>query len=293
MRLSTLLALSCTLSLSALAAEPKQITANGSAFTYVEAGNGPPVVLVHGSLGDYRTWTGEMDDFATKYHVIAYSLRNHYPNNQWTDGQPYSVQVHVADLVALLQTLNLGPVNLVGHSYGGVMAVLVAKEHPELIRTLILAEASLGALVANNEEAKPDLAQFSATAKAAQGLVQNGQSEQAAVTFFDFVNAPGGGFKGMPEFYQNGIRQNASTIKPMLASPPPPSFTCDDAKTISMPTLLIEGELTQKYRKMVNAELRRCMPNATVVTVAGAAHPLEMINPKGFNEAVLQFLAQH
>lgn len=36
-----------------------------------------------------------------------------------------------------------------------------------------------------------------------------------------------------------------------------------------------------------------CMPNATVVTVAGAAHPLEMINPKGFNEAVLQFLEQH
>ena len=78
----------------------------------------------------------------------------------------------------------------------------------------------------------------------------------------------------------------------MLASPPPP-FTCEDAKTIAMPTLLIEGELTRKYRKMVNAELRRCLPNATVVTVPGAAHPLEMVNPKGVNEAVLQFLAQH
>jgi pimeloyl-ACP methyl ester carboxylesterase len=285
--------LSVALVLPAWAGEtPKQIAVNGTSLTYVEAGNGAPVVLVHGSLGDYRTWIGEMDDFAARYHVIAYSLRYHYPN-QWNDGPAYSVQVHVADLVALLQTLNLGPVHLVGHSYGGTMAILVAKEHPELVRTLVLAEASLGGLVAGNEEAKPQLAQVSATMKAAQGLVQNGQSEQAAVTFFDFVNEPGGGFNGMPEFYQNGIRQNAHTIKPMLASPPPPSFTCDDAKTIVVPTLLIQGELTHKFRKLVNAELQRCMPNATVVAVAGAAHPLEMINPKGFNEVVLQFLARH
>ena len=213
--------LSMALSLPAWAFEPpRQMSVNGTALAYVEAGNGPPVVLVHGALGDYRTWTGQIDDFATKYHVIAYSLRNHYPNSQWTDGQPYSVQVHVADLLALLQTLNLGPVHLVGHSYGGVMAVLVAKEHPELVRTLALAEASLGALVANNEEAKPGLAQVGATMKTAQSLVQDGQSEQAAIIFFDFVNAPGGGFNGMPEFFQNGIRQNASTIRPMLTSPP-------------------------------------------------------------------------
>ena len=83
MRLSSLV-LALTLSLPALAAEPKQITVNGTALTYVEAGNGPPVVLVHGALGDYRTWTGEMDAFATKYHVIACSLRHHYPNYQWT-----------------------------------------------------------------------------------------------------------------------------------------------------------------------------------------------------------------
>ena len=243
------------------------------------------------SLGDYRTWTGEMDDFATKYHVIAYSLRNHYPNNQWTDGQPYSVQVHVADLVALLQTLNLGPVNLVGHSYGGVMAVLVAKEHPELIRTPDTwpKPSRCTGRQQRGGETRPCPIQCNRQSRPRLG--KNGQSEQAAVTFFDFVNAPGGGFKGMPEFYQNGIRQNASTIKPMLASPPPPSFTCDDAKTIDA-NPADRGELTQKYRKMVNAELRRCMPNATVVTVAGAAHPLEMINPKGFNEAVLQFLAQ-
>jgi hypothetical protein len=44
-----------------------------------------------------------MDDFASHYHVVAYSLRYHYPNT-WTEGQ-YSYQIHIADLVALLQAL--------------------------------------------------------------------------------------------------------------------------------------------------------------------------------------------
>jgi len=270
---------------------PKQITANGTALTYVEEGKGVPVVLVHGAVGDYRTWTGEMADFASRYHVIAYSLRSHYPNT-WTDG-PYSAQVHTADLVALLQALNLGPVHLVGHSYGGLMAAVVAREHPELVRTLVLAEPSLNGLIAANEDAKAQLAQVGTVMKTAQGLVQKGESEQAVIAFIDFVNEPGGGFKGIPEFYGNGMLQNASTVKPLLASPPPPSFTCDDAKTMTVATLLVEGQLTHEFRRMVNAELQRCLPHAERTVVPGAAHPLEMVKPQEFNAAVLQFLDKH
>ena len=112
---------------------PKQITVNGTPLTYVEQGKGTPIVLVHGDMGDYRTWTGEMDAFADHYHVISYSKRYHYPNT-WTEGD-FSVQGHLADLVALLQALNLGPVHLIGHSSGGVLAALVAQEHPELVRS--------------------------------------------------------------------------------------------------------------------------------------------------------------
>jgi len=65
------LALSTVLCFRAGAADTRRIDVNGTAFTYVEQGQGVPVVLVHGSLGDYRTWSGEMDDFAARYHVVA------------------------------------------------------------------------------------------------------------------------------------------------------------------------------------------------------------------------------
>src|SRR5215471_17925157 len=112
------LALSFCLSTPLVAADTKQVEVNGTLLTYVEQGQGVPVVLVHGVLGDYRTWSGEMDAFATRYRVIAYSLRHHYPNT-WTEG-PYSYQTHIADLVGLLHALKLEHVHLIGHSYGGV-----------------------------------------------------------------------------------------------------------------------------------------------------------------------------
>lgn len=288
--ISTLL-LGVAVGMPAIAIDTKQITANGMAFTYVEEGTGAPVVLVHGAMGDYRTWSGEMAAFASQYHVIAYSLRYHYPNT-WTDG-PYSNQVHIADLVALLRAFNLGPVHLVGHSYGGALAAIVARDHPELVRSLVLAEASLNGLIASNAEAKPQLARVSMIMKTAQDLVQKGESEQAVTAFIDFVNEPGGGFKGLPEFYQAGMLQNASTVKPLLASPPPPSFTCDDARAIATPTLLVEGQLTHNFRRLVNDELQRCLPIAERAAVPNAAHPLEMVNPQGFNAVVLQFLDKH
>jgi pimeloyl-ACP methyl ester carboxylesterase len=178
------------------AADPKQVNVNGTALTYVEEGQGVPVVLVHGAFGDYRTWSGEMDDFASHYHVVAYSMRYHYPSS-WSGGQ-YSYQIHIADLIALLQALNLGPVHLVGHSYGGVMAAVVAKEHPELVRTLVLAEASINSLIINNETAKPLLGEVGKVATTAQEYVANGDPDKAAITFMDFVNASGGGFNGLP-----------------------------------------------------------------------------------------------
>jgi pimeloyl-ACP methyl ester carboxylesterase len=274
-------------------ADTKQIDANGTTFTYAEAGATHPVavVLVHGAVGDYRTWRGEMDDLAANYHVIAYSLRYHYPNG-WSQGD-YSIPQHMADLVALLNALKLGPAHLVGHSFGGAIAARVARDNPQLVRSLVLAEASLNSMIASKDEAKPLLVEVGNAAKTAQEYVQKGEPDNGVISFLDFINAPGGGFHALPSEFQLGMLENSSTLKPNLTSPPPPPFSCDDARKIGMPTLLMEGEITHKFRVLVNDELQRCIPNTSRAVVTKAAHPLEMVNPQGFNAAVLEFLAKH
>ncbi len=109
---------------------------------YLERGKGVAVIFIHGSLGDYSAWDGQLGPFAEGYRAIAYSRRYNYPNT--TTLQPnHSAVVDAADLASLIKKLNLGKVHLIGHSYGGYAALFVAVNHPELVRTLVLAEPPL------------------------------------------------------------------------------------------------------------------------------------------------------
>src|SRR5688572_4192383 len=87
----------------------KSVFINGDTIHYIEMGKGDPVVFVHGSLGDYRTWGGQFDAFAKNYHVIAYSRRYAYPNNKIVnDSADYSVIQHAKDLTEFLKVINAG-----------------------------------------------------------------------------------------------------------------------------------------------------------------------------------------
>jgi non-heme chloroperoxidase len=109
---------------------------------YVSVGRGQPVVMVHGGLEDYRAWVAQLAPLASShYRAIAYSRRYNFPNRNGTRAAPsYSAQVDADDLAMLIQKLHLGPVHLVGHSYGGLAALLFATEHPQLVRSLTLSE---------------------------------------------------------------------------------------------------------------------------------------------------------
>ena len=97
--------------------EVKSVFINGDSIHYVDIGNGDPIVLVHGIMGDYRTWEAQMDDFSRNNQVIAYSLRDGYPNKQILDSAAdYSLSQNTNDLIELLKALKLGPVHLVGYS---------------------------------------------------------------------------------------------------------------------------------------------------------------------------------
>ena len=112
---------------------------NGIVLHYAEEGHGPPIVFVHGSLSSMEYWTAQLAGFAPAYRAIAYSRRYNFPNaNPSVPG--YSAITDANDLARLIERLDLGPVYLVGHSYGAFAALFLAMRHPELIRAMVLAE---------------------------------------------------------------------------------------------------------------------------------------------------------
>jgi pimeloyl-ACP methyl ester carboxylesterase len=128
---------------SAAAPAVKKVTINGTGLTYIEDGKGEPVVFVHGAMFDWRAWEGLRPFIAQKYRFVSYSRRYHYPNAWTDDGQSYTMSQHVEDLAAFIRTLNVGRVHLVGHSWGGIVAGIMALKYPELVQSLVLSEARL------------------------------------------------------------------------------------------------------------------------------------------------------
>ena len=121
----------------------KVVRAGDVELHYVERGNGVPVIFVHGSLDDYRTFEPQLEPLSHRYRVISYSRRYNFPNAPRIPSGSHSALVEAADLASLLQALGAYPAHVVGHSYGAYTALILAMKHPELVRSLVLAEPPL------------------------------------------------------------------------------------------------------------------------------------------------------
>ena len=130
------------------------VAVNGTALAVLDVGAGEPVILLHGSSADYRTWCGEVEALKARCRVIAYSRRYHHPNQGGGDGRDYSVALHERDLLGLMDALKLHNAHLVGYGTGGNIAAQFAVDHPDRVRSLVLAETAFPALMKDAPRAR-------------------------------------------------------------------------------------------------------------------------------------------
>jgi non-heme chloroperoxidase len=272
-------------------AQMKSVAVGGTELAYLDMGQGSPVVMVHGTISDHRWWKAQLDEFSQRHRVIAYSLRHHYPNVSIGDRSDYLPRTHAADLAGLIQALNLARAHLLGHSYGGFISLLVARDRPELVRSLVLVEpARLAGLItgADAEEAKPILKGIGESQKQVLELLDQGDADEALRVFTNMVRGPGT-WEGMPNAARAARRDNVHTLKPTLANPAE-RFTCDDARKIATPTLLVGGDVSPRIFPLMLNGLQPCLTRAERITIAKAFHGVYQDNPADFNGEVLAFL---
>jgi pimeloyl-ACP methyl ester carboxylesterase len=262
-------------------------------LNYIDRGQGVPVVLVHGTLGDYRTWEGQIDPFSQEYRVISYSRRYHYPNDWPANDSTFSVVVHAKDLAAFIQTLDVGPVHLVGHSFGAFISLLVARDQPKLVRSLTLVEPPVWSLLATSPEGAALLRDFNPASGVAEAF-QTGDDEKAVRQFIDNVMGSSDAFENLAPNVQASMMQNARELKGEVTDANLfPPFTCEDAGDVRVPTLLLNGEASPEIFVRVQDLLEDCLPNRERAILPAASHGLEYENPQSFNAVVLEFLARH
>lgn len=104
-------------------------------LAYRAAGNGQPVVLLHGLWNSSRIWQGTLETFSPTYRLYAPDLPGH---GQSPARFPWRLREVAALLGAWIRSLEIGPAMVVGHSMGGALAMLLAATNPELVQRLVL-----------------------------------------------------------------------------------------------------------------------------------------------------------
>ena len=276
--------------------EVKSIFINGDSIHYIDIGKGDPVVFIHGAVGDYRTWGAQMDEFAKNHRVIAYSRRFAYPNKQTiNDSADITVVSHSKDLSEFLKLLNLGPVHLVGHSYGAFTALLTTINHPDQVSSLTLGEPPVVSLLQNVPGGDTILNNLTAKAfMPAAEAFKNNNDEKAVNVFVGGVIGDSLFFPKMPQQGRDIMVTNTPELKVILFTKNVfPPVTCDDLKKIKAPVLLLTGDRSPLFFISITDELNRCLSNRERVTLPNSSHGLEFENPAEFNKTVLAFIDKH
>jgi pimeloyl-ACP methyl ester carboxylesterase len=261
---------------------------NGYDMAYLEVGEGPPLLCVHGSLCDFRIWSCVLGPLSAKHRVIAVSLRHFFPEQWDGGGDSYSIGQHVADVIGFIEQLKAGPVDLMGHSRGGHIAFRVAQQRPDLLRKLILAEPGGELDATHDPDTRPGPSPLAARIATSAEKIAAGDVEGGLKFFFDAIEGPGAWMR-LPAAPKQQLRDNAFTLIGQARDRRPP-FSKADAEAIQMPTLFIGGARTKGTLPQVLHGLAAHVPNSRTVMIANTTHPMFEQAPQKFCEVVLEFL---
>jgi non-heme chloroperoxidase len=258
---------------------------------YAEQGTGPTVVLVHGSLADYSYWalSGQLSQLSKEFRVVAYSRRFNYPNRNEYDGH-HSAIVEAQDLAGFLDLLGAAPVHLVGHSYGAYTALIYALDHPQRVRSLVLAEAPILPWLPGIPGGEGITEDFMSAVWTPLGRTFAEQGDAAGLEhtsqwYFGgpLANAP-------PEWqvlFSRNVREwRALTLSPE-AFPPVEEMR---VRALQVPILLLSGgENAGGFNDLIDAHLEHLAPNAQRLVIPEASHEMFLDFPDQCAHALLEF----
>lgn len=255
--------------------QPAQGTAAG--LFYEVEGTGEPVVLIHAFSVDRRMWDPQVAALRGRFRVIRYDLRGH-----GRSAAPEAPYTGFGDLLAVLDALDVRRAALVGLSAGAVVATDFALTHPDRVTRLVLAAPGLGGYRV------PPLPWAGPVFAAAAAGDAAGAAKLWAGTPIMALRRNTGAAKAVTEMVTGNARLwgLARTERPL---DPPALGRLGD---IRAPALILVGEQDLPHIREIAGLLAAGISTATLVTIPGAGHIVNLDAPDAFNDAVAAFLGR-
>lgn len=264
---------------------------DGAVLNYMRAGDGPVLILIHGVMGDYRSWAPQWQAFTTSYDCIAVSCRFNYPNTNTMEAPDHSAIDNANDVAALMDALEIDGAIIVGSSYGGFAALALAVNHAGRVRAVVGVEPPM----MKYAEMFPETASVAAafhenTVVPSRQAFERGEDELGAMLLT-------GGIQNTsidsipPEKLQQRRENMMAGRRVALSSDEFPLLQPKALAEISVPVMIVTGANTGPVFKAMMAGITRAMPQARLEVVEGAGHSVPQDQPEIFNRLALDFLA--
>jgi 3-oxoadipate enol-lactonase len=246
---------------------------------YDEAGHGDVLLLVHGFPVDRRIWVDQLAGLSDIRRVVAPDLRGR--GKSPTEETEWTIDTHAEDLAETIRSLGVESVDLAGLSMGGYIAFALLRRHPELVRSLILVSTRAAQDAPEYKTGREMTAERAAkfgTLALAESMIDKLLTPNAPSEVRDQVMAMFDDVPGPASAADSIAMRDRVDSTPMLAS-------------ISIPTLVIEGEEEALLPKESSRALADAIPGAKLESIPRAGHFAPIENPKEFNRRVRAFFS--
>jgi pimeloyl-ACP methyl ester carboxylesterase len=260
----------------------ESIEADGIEIAYERVGEGSPLVFVHGAAEDSRIWQPQLAGLADEFTVVCWDEPGAGRSADLPEG--FGLAGFADGLARLIETLGLGPAHVAGRSWGGTVVLELYRRHPGLVATLIMIDTYAGwkgSLPAEEVGAR--------VAGARQMLAS--LDEDFDPTF------PGLFASDPPAQFVPLLAAIAADVRPATLGQQldimAEADLADLLPRISVPTLLIWGQLDARSPLVVARAFEEAIPDTTLVTIDGAGHMSNIERPERVNDAVREFCRAH
>lgn len=263
------------------------IIAHGVPYTVYEGGGGMPLLLLHGFTGAASSWSALLPALASQYRIIVPDLLGHGATGAPDDPARYTIEHQSADLIAILDALEIERVGLHGYSMGGRLALYTAIAYPSRIVALSLESASPGLSLESEREARRQSDERLA-ARILDGGIEEFVNEWERLPLFSTQSTLPPGvleaqrktrLKQRPTGLANSLRGMGTGMQSSL---------WHRLNGLSMPVQLITGKLDSKFETIAD-QMNRAIPHARRISIPDAGHTVYLEQPRMWLDVIQSF----
>jgi pimeloyl-ACP methyl ester carboxylesterase len=247
------------------------------------AGHQDTLICLHGSAGSPRQWQRLGERLGPRFRVVAPGLIGYTDGPPWSGDRPVTLDEEAAWIERWLDGAG-APVHLVGHSYGGAVALKVAQRRPERVRSLVLYEPVLFRLLTGDA-----LTEIVALGGEVERACQAADPATAGRTFIDYWSGQGT-WQRMSAAQQGTVTQRMHKVvaefHALFAEGTPGSGYA----RLPMPILFLSGTLTRAPTARIARVVQSFMPTASRIEMPGLGHLGPITHPDAVNALIALFM---